>query len=453
MKIKMTIIKKTYTVTNIKQLVDINGDITNFKADFSVKSLNNGTFDLLVIDQTTLDSGQNPEYKKVKGHISGSVSSDTNTYQNYFIILKADKPCDCEVVIDVVEVQPFCAICTSSSQHFLLVLLIMSMFSWFQSTCTSTVGDVVRTEPELISVDCHAKVKDVLDLLNSSHKVTVGVYGEAGHWLGNPDINLSKTFSDNMMTGDSRLVVGNRQYIGMVTILDIIAFVGRSSEPPEVTLDSKISDVIGSTLETQSNWIEPASRALFFAMEQFSRGVHHAFVIDETQKDAGPKMLAQSDIVRFLLSHSHAFPHVATLLQAPILLHCSDATVYGEPSERLISVLEKMLRHHGVPIVDSSMRVVSTLSASDLRGHLSTMVAFVAPMTVEEYIEYRTNGAGKPPVTINADATLQDAAELMLTHGIHRCFIQPSQPGSYPKVISYTDIIRAIFSAELPPSL
>ena len=107
MKIKMTIIKKTYTVTNIKQLVDINGDITNFKADFSVKSLNNGTFDLLVIDQTTLDSGQNPEYKKVKGHISGSVSSDTNTYQNYFIILKADKPCDCEVVIDVVEVQPF----------------------------------------------------------------------------------------------------------------------------------------------------------------------------------------------------------------------------------------------------------------------------------------------------------------------------------------------------------
>ena len=103
----MTIIKKTYTVTNIKQLVDINGDITNFKADFSVKSLNNGTFDLLVIDQTTLDSGQNPEYKKVKGHISGSVSSDTNTYQNYFIILKADKPCDCEVVIDVVEVQPF----------------------------------------------------------------------------------------------------------------------------------------------------------------------------------------------------------------------------------------------------------------------------------------------------------------------------------------------------------
>ena len=103
----MTVIKKTYTVTNIKQLVDINGDITNFKADFSVKSLNNGTFDLLVVDQTTLDSGETPEYKKVKSHVSGSVSSDTNTYQNYFIILKADKPCDCEVVIDVVDIQPF----------------------------------------------------------------------------------------------------------------------------------------------------------------------------------------------------------------------------------------------------------------------------------------------------------------------------------------------------------
>ncbi len=239
----------------------------------------------------------------------------------------------------------------------------------------------------------------------------------------------------------------------MVSILDIIAFIGRSSEPPEVSLGSKISDVIGSTLETQTNWIEPASRPLFFAMEQFSRGVHHAFVIDETHKGTGPKMLAQSDIVRFLLRNSDSLPHITTLLQGPVSDHCADATVYGEPSEHLVSVLEKMLRHHGVPIVDSSMHVVTTLSASDLKGHLSTMVAFVAPMTVEEYIEYRTNGVGKPPVTIMADATLKDAAELLLSRGIHRCYIQPSQPGSYPKVISYTDIIRAVFTAELPPSL
>ncbi len=78
------------------------------------------------------------------------------------------------------------------SSNITIIFTQMSMFSWFQSTCVSTVGDVVQTEPELISVDCHAKVKDVLDLLNSSHTVTIGVYGEAGHWLGNSFICLAR---------------------------------------------------------------------------------------------------------------------------------------------------------------------------------------------------------------------------------------------------------------------
>jgi hypothetical protein len=103
----MTSSKKIYNISTITQLIDLNGDIANFSADFSVKSLNNGEFDMLVIDQTSLDSGKTPEYKKIKGHVSGSVSSDKNTYQNYFIILKADKPCECEVSIDVSEIEPF----------------------------------------------------------------------------------------------------------------------------------------------------------------------------------------------------------------------------------------------------------------------------------------------------------------------------------------------------------
>jgi hypothetical protein len=92
---------KTYNITNVKKLIDLNEDTTNFDITFRVSSKNKESFDLLVVDQTTLDNVPNLEYKKVSdGEITGTVRNDSNEYQNYFLILKADKPCECEVQID-----------------------------------------------------------------------------------------------------------------------------------------------------------------------------------------------------------------------------------------------------------------------------------------------------------------------------------------------------------------
>lgn len=96
----MSITKKTYSVGKIKQLVDLNGESTNFDAQFRIVSKNKEPFYLLVVDQTTLDNNPNLEYKKAdKGEISGHIVHDKNVYQNYFIILKADEPCECDVEI------------------------------------------------------------------------------------------------------------------------------------------------------------------------------------------------------------------------------------------------------------------------------------------------------------------------------------------------------------------
>lgn len=96
----MSVTKKTYSVSKIKQLIDLNGESTNFEVHFRIVSKNKEQFDILVVDQTTLDNNPNLEYKKAdNGEISGNIVHDKNVYQNYFIIIKSDQPCECEIEI------------------------------------------------------------------------------------------------------------------------------------------------------------------------------------------------------------------------------------------------------------------------------------------------------------------------------------------------------------------
>lgn len=89
------------------QLVDLNGDTTNFDITFTVTSKNKEPFYLVVVDQKTLDVNPNFSFRQAdEGQLSGNIVSDKNVYQNYFLCLKADE--DCEVNIEIIkkEIQP-----------------------------------------------------------------------------------------------------------------------------------------------------------------------------------------------------------------------------------------------------------------------------------------------------------------------------------------------------------
>lgn len=98
--------KKVITLSSVKQLIDLNGSSTNVDITFTAKSLDNSDFYALVVDQQTLDSNIPLEFKLAKGSISANIISDNNVYQNHFLCLKSDKPCQVEVVIDKKEI-PF----------------------------------------------------------------------------------------------------------------------------------------------------------------------------------------------------------------------------------------------------------------------------------------------------------------------------------------------------------
>ena len=90
-----------------QQLIDLNGDLTNFDLNFHVKSLDNKNFYAIVVDQTTLDNNTNLEFRQTEnGQIGGNIVYDKNVYQNYFLCLKCDEETNVEIIIQKKEIPP-----------------------------------------------------------------------------------------------------------------------------------------------------------------------------------------------------------------------------------------------------------------------------------------------------------------------------------------------------------
>ena len=93
--------KNKYQVTHLQQLIDLNGDFTNFRLKFTCRAENEtDQFEVLVLNQAQLESQDpnNLKYKPVTGQISGEIVADKNVYQNYFLLMKAPKDCVVEVI-------------------------------------------------------------------------------------------------------------------------------------------------------------------------------------------------------------------------------------------------------------------------------------------------------------------------------------------------------------------
>lgn len=93
----MSVTKKTVKLGKIKQLIDLNGDSTNFDLSFKVSCHDDTPFKVLVVDQTTLDNTPELQYKETSKTISGNIVSDKNVYQNHFLVLKADNECTVDI--------------------------------------------------------------------------------------------------------------------------------------------------------------------------------------------------------------------------------------------------------------------------------------------------------------------------------------------------------------------
>jgi hypothetical protein len=89
---------KTYQIDKHKQLIPLNGSTVNFSCIFEVKSKDNKPFNIAIVEQGEIKPKQ---YKLVdNGYINGQLESD-GQLKTYFLVLKAQQPCECEVRVVV----------------------------------------------------------------------------------------------------------------------------------------------------------------------------------------------------------------------------------------------------------------------------------------------------------------------------------------------------------------
>ena len=92
---------KMIKLTKYMQLIDLNKELTNFDINFSVKEKGGKSFQLAVVDQTTLDSGNDIPYETINGETSANLISNKDVYQNYFLCLKTSENHPDGVVVDI----------------------------------------------------------------------------------------------------------------------------------------------------------------------------------------------------------------------------------------------------------------------------------------------------------------------------------------------------------------
>jgi hypothetical protein len=107
---------KKYNISNIKQLIDLNGPHVNFLLDFKIVSVTNEPFDAVVMTQEMLDAGNPIEYQRAEGNITGQIKNDNGIYNNYLLILKSDKPMEVDVVSELKEI-PLAVVPTQPPQQ------------------------------------------------------------------------------------------------------------------------------------------------------------------------------------------------------------------------------------------------------------------------------------------------------------------------------------------------
>ena len=98
---------KTLTLKKTQQLFDLNNNLINFKSSFSVTSQNKEPFYIVVTNQQTLDSGSPLEFKFAdQGFASGDISQDQNQQNNWYLVLKSDKPNNVSIDIKTFPIPP-----------------------------------------------------------------------------------------------------------------------------------------------------------------------------------------------------------------------------------------------------------------------------------------------------------------------------------------------------------
>ncbi|EFJ19242.1 hypothetical protein SELMODRAFT_233423 [Selaginella moellendorffii] len=351
---------------------------------------------------------------------------------------------------------------------------------------STSVQDLVRDKGRLVEVPYTATVGDTLNVLLAKNILAVPVAAPPGHWIG--------AGGSMVVESDKSSGVPRKQYIGMVSVLDILIHVAEREDGSCERLQTAISKIIGHSLEGLSLWSIAPHTSLADTMEPMSKGIHRALVpvssamdhvsgVELVESSPGYHMLTQTDVMAFLLVHSQQLePLMSTDIGS---LGAVNKNVYAAPADMRVMDAVRAMRFAfltAVAIVDPSpvaqlatqlvagdgRRLLGTFSASDLRGCNSDVLTKWASLSVLEFSHKaflaRRFGFGaacieavdqtaasldpqqKPLITCQPSASLREVISKALENRVHQLWVV-DDAGSLLGMVAFTDILKAVRQA------
>ncbi|KAJ3015596.1 UNVERIFIED_CONTAM: hypothetical protein HDU68_012652 [Siphonaria sp. JEL0065] len=306
----------------------------------------------------------------------------------------------------------------------------------------------------LVDIEAHCTIAQALELMKTKHVTSLVIYGEKDYWLG---------------AGNTSICLDKKQFIGLVSVLDIILFLAsKNLEPSSFQFDELVSskrvvDLVGQNTESQSLWLGDTNAKLKFALEPMAKGIHRFLIpiYPPTESDAPhqyPKpvdfqLCSQSDVVAQFAPLLFSDDRFKTLSESSISQFMSTNPKVVTRSDLVLPVLTSLasLNIMAVPVVDSEGILADTLSVSDFRAVLERdslvqeiVKAVVSGLTVGEFLDVVGGGKRRVLKGVVMPNTLFGEAVTKVVHGrIHRLWVVDT--GGIPVgVLSLGDMIGGI---------
>ncbi|KAL4292207.1 hypothetical protein AHAS_Ahas18G0005000 [Arachis hypogaea] len=359
------------------------------------------------------------------------------------------------------------------------------------------VKDLMVDKRRLVEVPYTASLADTMNTLVANRVLAVPVAAPPGQWIG--------AGGSMIVESDKQTGVVRKHYIGMVTMLDIVAHIAGEDHLDfggggvEMTNDLhermsvSVSSIIGHSFEGLSLWTLNPYTSLLDCMEVFSKGVHRAMVPVDSQMESGwspgggvelvesasgYQMLTQLDVVRFL--RDHASDELQAILARSVQdLGADTEQIYAITDRTILLDAIKCLKSamlNAVPIVQSSDDVIAddlrqlingrfrkllgTFSATDLRGcYINTLKSWFGISALEFTQNISASPLFAAPespiswkelVTCHLESPLSEVIDKAVTKHVHRVWVVDQQC-LLVGVVSLTDVIRVIRLALISP--
>lgn len=284
-----------------------------------------------------------------------------------------------------------------------------------------------------------------------------------------------------------RLENGSRVYTGIISVYDILSFAVFEeifdSEiefnasnlfdflkriNPEEFFNMSVAKVVGSSEDSVAPWILYSSNSLMDLVNIFDKANQHRALIVDSEilqlslsgglipANASVTIVTQNDMLKYINESKLGKTKLDGKLLEPLLdLTVADLDSFLKPKSRpVIAILESQSALHGfrtmfleglqgLPVIDRKGNVVANLSTSDVRGlKIENMDKLASP--VFTYLE-ATSRKGSLSIdqirTIDHNATVEKAIDLLLKNNIHRLWITQDDSEKLYGCFSITDYL------------